>query len=219
MDDPRKPDDDFEMIDESSPPKELPMFPLPNVVLFPNMLLPLYIFEERYRLMFNDSLAGNRLIGMVLMKPGWENADGDPEPYEIGCMGRITKAVKFVNGTMNVLLSGMLRVKVERYEKLKPYRIAAITPLYDVAHDDEPTTKLAQQCRENFIRLLVMRKVEPSEFQQLKLLDSPLDIANSLCAHLQMDYHVKQTLLECNGVGERLKKISQVLSGYLGILN
>ncbi|MBI3091311.1 MAG: LON peptidase substrate-binding domain-containing protein [Candidatus Tectomicrobia bacterium] len=219
MDQPRSPDDDFEINDESQPPTELAMFPLPNVVLFPNMLLPLHIFEQRYRLMLNDCLVGNRLLGMVLMKKGWEEASGDPEPYDVGCMGRVAKVVKLVNGNMNILLNGLLRVRVNGYVRLKPYRIASITPLYDDAVDDPEADALAQECKANFLRLVSMRHSEAREFQQLKLLDSPLDIANFLGAHVQADYHVKQMILECDSGRERLQTIAHILKSYLGMLN
>ena len=69
----------------------LPLFPLPNVVLFPNVFLPLHIFEPRYREMVADALASDRMIGMVLLQPGWErDYDGRPPVYPIGCSGVIT---------------------------------------------------------------------------------------------------------------------------------
>ena len=70
----------------SSLPRQIPIFPLPNVVLFPNVFLPLHIFEPRYRDLVRDALAGDRIIGMVLLKEGWgRHADPNPPIYEIGC--------------------------------------------------------------------------------------------------------------------------------------
>ena len=69
----------------------LPLFPLPSVVLFPNVFLPLHIFEPRYRSMVADAIANDRLIGMVLLQPGWEsNYQGRPPMYSIGTSGLIT---------------------------------------------------------------------------------------------------------------------------------
>ena len=66
----------------------LPLFPLPNVVLFPNVFLPLHVFEPRYREMVADALAGDRMIGVVLLRPGWQPAyEGRPAVYPIGCSG------------------------------------------------------------------------------------------------------------------------------------
>ena len=72
------------------PPASLPLFPLPSVVLFPNVFLPLHIFEARYRQMVTEALAGDRLIGMTLLKPGFEaHYDEQPPVYAVGCSGLI----------------------------------------------------------------------------------------------------------------------------------
>ena len=69
----------------------LPLFPLPNVVLFPNVFLPLHIFEPRYRQMVADALDTDRMIGMVLLRPGWDrDYEGNPPVYAMGCSGVIT---------------------------------------------------------------------------------------------------------------------------------
>ncbi len=71
-------------------PDLLPLFPLPNVVLFPHMSLPLHIFEPRYRKMVLDALESHRTIGMVLLRPGFEaDYEGRPPVFERGCAGRI----------------------------------------------------------------------------------------------------------------------------------
>ena len=74
------------------PPFSIPLFPLPTVVLFPNVLLPLHIFEPRYRQMVEAALGGDRMIGMVLLKPGYEaDYEGSPAIYRTGCAGLITR--------------------------------------------------------------------------------------------------------------------------------
>jgi Lon protease-like protein len=72
-------------------PPIIPIFPLPNVVLFPSVFLPLHIFEPRYRAMVRDALGGDRIIGMALLRPGWDaHYEGSPAVYEVGCAGLIT---------------------------------------------------------------------------------------------------------------------------------
>ena len=72
-------------------PTTIPIFPLPNVVLFPNVFLPLHIFEPRYRAMLADALAGDRIIGMTLLMAGYEaDYQGRPAVYRVGCAGVIT---------------------------------------------------------------------------------------------------------------------------------
>ncbi len=91
-------------------PKRIPIFPLPSTVLFPGLPLPLHVFEPRYRGMVEDALAGERVIGMVLLKPGWESDyEGAPPVFPIGCLGRIDHAEPLPDGRFNILLTGRAR--------------------------------------------------------------------------------------------------------------
>src|ERR1700674_1939237 len=90
----------------------LPIFPLPNVVLFPNVFLPLHIFEPRYREMVADALESDRLIGMALLRPGWEpEYEGRPAVYPIGCSGVITHFERLAGGRVQLVLGGVGRVR------------------------------------------------------------------------------------------------------------
>ena len=87
-------------------PPTIPVFPLPNVVLFPNVFLPLHIFESRYRKMVDEALGGDRIIGMVLLRPGWEqDYEGRPSVYPIGCAGVITHAERLADGRFEIEVS------------------------------------------------------------------------------------------------------------------
>src|SRR5688572_29816911 len=117
-------------------PAELPIFPLPNVVLFPTTLLPLHIFELRYRAMVRDALEGERLIGMVMLRPGWERGyEGTPAVYPIGCAGFITRADRLADGRYNIMLRGMERFRIinERPsgEGAAQYRVALVEAIED----------------------------------------------------------------------------------------
>src|SRR5436190_11566243 len=91
----------------------LPLFPLPNVVLFPNVFLPLHIFEPRYRELVADALAGDRIIGMVLLRPGFENNyEGRPAIYDVGCAGVITHSQPLADGRYDIVLRGMEKFRV-----------------------------------------------------------------------------------------------------------
>jgi Lon protease-like protein len=88
-------------------PRFIPIFPLPNVVLFPEVPLPLHIFEPRYCAMVRDALAGTGLIGMVLLRGDWEDEyHGAPETYRTGCVGRIVETTQLPDGKFNIVLAG-----------------------------------------------------------------------------------------------------------------
>ena len=121
----------------------LPLFPLPNVVLFPNVFLPLHIFEPRYREMVADALAGDRMIGMVLLQPGWEPAyEGRPAVYPIGCSGVITHAERLPDGRFHIVLHGIERFRIVREDHARSYRRALVERLPDAgpSPDDRDRT-------------------------------------------------------------------------------
>ena len=91
----------------------IPLFPLPNAVLFPQIVLPFHIFEPRYVEMVNDTLEDRHLVGLTLLKPGWEEeSQGRPEIHAIGCVGRIGDLVKLPDGRFNLSLFGLRRFRI-----------------------------------------------------------------------------------------------------------
>src|SRR5262245_7373918 len=110
----------------------LPLFPLPNVVLFPNVFLPLHIFEPRYRQMTADAVASDRVIGMVLLKPGWDrDYEGRPAIYRVGCSGVITHVERLADGRFNIVLRGLDRFRIVEENIERAYRRAIVETLAD----------------------------------------------------------------------------------------
>jgi Lon protease-like protein len=118
--------------DESFDLSAVPLFPLPNVVLFPRAVLPLHIFEERYKEMTADTLRGNGQVAMALLKPGWEKSYYQRPPIEpVVCAGRILSHEKLADGTYNFLLEGVLRARIIRELDDHPYRVAQLEILQE----------------------------------------------------------------------------------------
>ncbi len=115
----------------------LPLFPLPNVVLFPHGLLPLHIFEPRYRAMTEAALEGERMLGMALLKAGGEGA-GNPPLHEVVGLGRIVQEERLEDGRYNLLVVGLARARVvEELPSTTPYRVARVQILADRAAEGE----------------------------------------------------------------------------------
>ena len=106
--------------------KVLRLFPLSGVVFFPHSVLPLHIFESRYREMTEDALDGDRLVTIVMVRPDAEDSTGEvPEIEEFGCVGRIFKHERLPDGRFNILLVGLKRVRLLReVSSRKAYRVA-----------------------------------------------------------------------------------------------
>jgi Lon protease-like protein len=127
------------------------LFPLPNLVLFPQVVQPLHIFEPRYRQMTADSLAGDRLLAMALLQPGWDaDYEGRPPLFPVVCLGRIVAEQQLPDGRFNLLLRGLSRARVlEEIPDEKPYRIARLELLVDgPALSAQPAQTLRRQLAE-----------------------------------------------------------------------
>jgi Lon protease-like protein len=110
-------------------PKTIPLFPLPDLVFFPKTYLPLHIFEPRYRQMVLDAKSADRMIGMVLLKEGWEkDYERNPAIYRVGCAGQMIKVEQMEDGRYNILLHGLKKFIVREEFFDRSYRRAAVEP-------------------------------------------------------------------------------------------
>ena len=108
-------------------PDVIPLFPLPNVVFFPRMPLPLHIFEPRYRAMVRDAARGARLIGMVLLRGDWErDYHGTPPIFATGTVGEMVRSEELPDGRSNIVLRGLREFEVVRELPADPYRTAEV---------------------------------------------------------------------------------------------
>ena len=190
-------------------PATIPIFPLPNVVLFPNVFLPLHIFEPRYRQMVDEALNGDRIIGMVLLRPGWErDYDGRPHVYPVGCAGVITHAERLADGRFNIVLRGMEKFRIASEEPGKPYRIANVEPVSEPAAES-----VRQEMRAERRRLESLLVQEPEGQPDSKIPSSmpDEDLVNALAQYLEFEPVEKQALLERDGILERARSLIELL--------
>lgn len=189
----------------------LPLFPLPNVVLFPNVFLPLHIFEPRYREMIADALAGDRLIGMVLLKPKWEgDYEGRPAVYSTGCSGVITHVEQLADGRYNIVLRGLQRFLVRREDHARRYRRAVVEPLMEAGLGAEDRDAIRNQ-RSKLEALLApaVEKTGADPRTAAALTDE--DLVNALAQYLDLDPLEKQALLERNSLRTRAESLVELL--------
>jgi len=196
-------------------PPTIPIFPLPNVVLFPNVFLPLHIFEPRYRQMVDEALKGDRIIGMALLRPGWQSDyEGRPPVYPIGCAGVITHAERLADGRFNIVLRGMEKFRIRDEEDGHPYRVANVDPV------PEPPSEAAREPmrvqRRRLEALLVPQPEGSKDTKEPKDTKVPTsmpdeDLVNALAQYLEFEPVEKQALLERNGVLDRCRSLIELL--------
>src|SRR5688572_21127051 len=146
------------------------LFPLPNVVLFPRAILPLHIFEERYKAMTADVLKGDRRIAMALLKPGWEKSYYSRAAIDpVVCVGQILQHEKLPDGTYNFLLQGITRARVIEEEPTgeRMYRVARLEPLVETKAMEIDLLESRERLSEIFSNSAMSRACLGKQFRQM----------------------------------------------------
>lgn len=174
-------------------PPTIPIFPLQDVMLFPNISRPLHIFEPRYRAMVADALKGDRIIGMVLLRAGYEaEYEGRPPVYPIGCAGVITDVEELPDGRYVIVLRGLVKFRVTSEDRGRSYRLARVEAIPEVPGDEQRAALRRQRPR---LTTLLAEVVAPgSEPPSPALPDE--DLVNGLAQYLDVDPIERQALLE-----------------------
>ena len=191
----------------------VPLFPLPNVVLFPGAILPLHIFEERYKAMTADALRGPRRIAMALLRPGWEkNYHGRPAVEPVVCVGDIISHEKLEDGRYNFLLRGYRRARLVREYGDEPYRVGwleavAETGAMEIDLADE-RRRLQAVFQTPFLRLSGLGK----KFCEMLSGPTPTaQIADLVAFYFIEDVRLKQSVL---GEGDVRARVARVVENF-----
>ncbi len=196
---------------------KVPLFPLPNVVLFPRAVLPLHIFEQRYKAMTADALISGRLIAMALLRPGWEkDYYCRPAIEPVVCVGKILTSEKLSDGKYNFLLQGTRRARVIRESSQRPYRIAevelmAAPPVMEIDLLNE---------RQRLSDILNRDAVAQTQLgcQLRRILASPLstsDVVDLIAFNLLQNVPLKQALLAEADPSRRISRLIAALEEAL----
>ncbi len=191
-------------------PPSIPLFPLPNVVLFPNVFLPLHIFEPRYRQMVADALQGDRIIGMALLRPGYEaRYEGRPAIYDVGCAGVITHSHPFPDGRYDIVLRGIEKIRITAEDQSRPYRIGHVDSISETIPADEAQPLRQQRQRLEAVLAAAVERVRAEPKFPPSVPDE--DLVNALAQYLELEIVERQALLECHGVLARCRALINLL--------
>jgi ATP-dependent Lon protease len=197
---------------------ELPIFPLPQVVLFPHATLPLHVFEPRYRAMLRDCLATHKVMAMALVVGSSHGHDpAHPPIHPVAGAGIIVEHQPLPDGRANIVLRGCARVRLDELPFVPPYRRAKATVLHDAADPVTATDRVALIASVSAFAADIRRHNPGFAFQV------PPDVAPGIlsdyCAHhLIVDPEVRQTLLEELRPKERIRIVTHELAQQHGAL-
>jgi len=198
----------------------LPIFPLPNLVFFPHTLLPLHIFEPRYRAMVTDCLARDKRLAVVGLKPGYEaQYDGKPPVYAVAGAGEIIQWQRLPTGRYNILLRGDCRIRIEAELPADTlYRMvrAVVLEAEPQAEDTAGLAPLVEQVKGSCLRLIeAVGRSSPALEQAFKATAPPGVIADQVASAVLPDAALRQELLETMDVRDRLRRLSEALDHLL----
>jgi Lon protease-like protein len=199
-------------------PVYLPIFPLPDLTFFPHTLLPLHIFEGRYRAMITDCLARDRRLSVARLKPGHETSyEGKPPVYPVAGAGSIVRCERLASGRFNVLLKGEQRVRILAEVPTDTlYRMAVAAPLPDVGEERPGVPPLARTIRERCLQIMEALGRGTSEMREsLEAVRSPAELGDQVASGVIPDVAVRQTLLEEVDVERRLERLAAALDDLL----
>ena len=199
----------------------LPIFPLPDLTFFPRTVLPLHIFEARYRAMVTDCLARDKRLAVVGLKPGYETTyDGKPPVYEVTGVGRIVQWERLATGRYNLLLRGERRARIDRELPADTlYRMVAATPLEETGAEGPAVQALAGRVKARCRQILAAVGRSGAELQQtLDALSDPAELSDQVASALVPAHATRQALLEELHVERRLERLAVALDDLLSQL-
>jgi Lon protease-like protein len=198
-------------------PNKVPVMPLPGALLFPHALLPLYIFEPRYRQMLDLALSEQRMFCVALMKPQRQDWQSTDDFFHVAGVGLIRACVGRGDGTSNLILQGLRRVRLAGFEQSSPFPIAQIEPLESRAVPSVEADALGAKVLELYARLKENGRQLPDKVDQyLSHLADVEMLADLMAATFINDPLRRQQVLEELVVNERLRLVIQYLREETG---
>jgi Lon protease-like protein len=198
-------------------PEQIPVMPLPGALLFPHALLPLYIFEPRYRDMLEHALSHHRMFSVALLKPQrtqWQSPD---DFFHIAGVGLIRACVDRGDGTSNLILQGLERVRFTGFEQETPFPIATIDPLESESLSSVETEALAAKVLELYSKFKGDGRQLPAKVDRyLSDLGDPEMLADLVASTFVTDALRRQRVLEELSVNQRLRLLIQYLGDESG---
>ncbi|WP_251359270.1 endopeptidase La [Kangiella sp. TOML190] len=199
--------------------KQLPLLPLRDVVVFPHMVIPLFVGREKSILALEEATNGDKQVMLVAQK---EASDDMPEPdqiYDYGCVATILQMLKLPDGNVKVLVEGVQRAKVVQYTETEPMYVAEVETVPSVSLNPSEEDGLSRAALSNFDKYVKLNKKVPSEIlTSLSGIDDPSRLADSIAAHMALNIQDKQQILEMDNTSERLEHLMSKMEGEMELL-
>jgi ATP-dependent Lon protease len=201
-------------------PKQLPILGLSDIVIFPAMVAPLLVDSGPSIKLIDDVVGGDRLIGVVLQRnPEADNPKPD-ELFEVGCVARVLKMLKFPDNTVRVLVEGLWRIRIQEFTTTNPYLCARCEIMPDVSESTLELSAMMRNAQSQFQEIL---RLSPALSEQVKVAalntEDPGHFSDLIAANLNLDLDERQKLLETPSIRERLSRLLPLLNREIEVLS
>lgn len=205
--------DDLEASIRSSLPKSLPVLPLRGLVAYPQTAIPLTIGQPRSIKLVDEVVAGDRIIALVASKnPDLENP-GPDDLYDIGTVAKISRLFRAPDGTIRILVHGILRCKIGAFSQEEPYLLAEVTAIPETIETGIEIEAFARNVRDQFTRIAEMIPSVPRELvTSVSLIEDPLQVAYVIANFQRIDLEDAQKILVIDSVMEKLRSLTAILA-------
>src|SRR5689334_4871749 len=200
-------------------PEALPILPLRETVTFPDTLTPLAVGQERSIKLVNDVLSGSRLLAMVASRDPENDAPGPDDLYDVGVAGTVARMMKVPDGTLRILVQGSMRIRILDYVSEEPYLVARIEEMPDMIEASTELEALTRNVQTTFSEIIEAIPYLPEELQlAVANLDEPSALSHLIAGALRISTEEKQELLETVDVTKRLRRLSEILTRELEVV-
>ena len=204
-------------------PLDLPLLPLRDVVVFPHMVIPLFVGRPKSIKALESAMESERRIMLVAQKTAAKDEPVVEDMFEVGCVATILQLLKLPDGTVKVLVEGQQRAKVNKIEDGEQHFSANVTPIEPVAIAVDKTSEIealrraVMQQFDHYVKL--NKKIPPEILTSISSIDDPGRLADTIAAHLPLKLDAKQVILGLSPVKERLENLYEQLEREVDILN
>ena len=205
--------------DKLKTPKEMPVLPVKDTVVFPNMVAALSVVTERDIKLLNHVLAANRFLALVAQKDKDLKVVKQSDLYDYATAAVVLQMLRMPDNSAKMLVQGVSRIKIDEYIQTEPYFKAKVTVLEDIIESDMETEALARNAADQFIRMISMAPSLPEELKiAIVNIDSPSRLADMIASHLNIGVTEKQQVLEAINVKARLQKVTALITSEMEVL-
>jgi len=203
-------------------PLGLPLLPLRDVVVFPHMVIPLFVGRPKSIKALESAMEADRRIMLVAQKAAAKDEPSSDDMFEMGCVSTILQLLKLPDGTVKVLVEGLQRAQVNQVEEGETHFSAVVTPVEPeaVADGDSEVEALRRAVMQQFDQYVKLnKKIPPEILTSISSIDDPGRLADTIAAHLPLKLESKQAVLEHASVQARLENLFEQLEREVDILN